>query len=165
MNYAQQIKHPLWQKKRLEVLEASGFECENCGDKEETLHVHHPFYRRGAMIWEYEKSELECLCNKCHKSAHALDEKIRLSLSKCSITDKEKVMGYISALNADFYKDDAPNIDLASYESIEGAFDAYAADLVLDSKSRFVDLLVSNINGVTDFRSFKNAVILSKWKL
>jgi len=94
MNYAQQIKHPNWQKKRLEVLEASNFECENCGAKEEELHVHHPFYKRGAMIWQYENHELKCLCHKCHKDAHAIDEQIKLLMQDDNL-NKTQLIGYL----------------------------------------------------------------------
>lgn len=97
MNYAQQIKHPLWQKKRLEVLELHGWKCQECTAKEEELHVHHPFYRRGAMIWEYEKTELECLCHRCHKDRHDLDEKIKKELAVCQ--SKGLVLKYIVKLN------------------------------------------------------------------
>lgn len=111
MNYAQQIKHPLWQKKRLEVLESNRFECQNCGDKASQLHVHHPFYRKGAMIWDYQEEELECLCTKCHKNAHAIDERIRSLLAVSSVTDKERIIGYLSR-----HIDSVPE----SYEIAEG---------------------------------------------
>ena len=65
-----QYKHPLWQKKRLEVLEAAEFCCQSCYSKEDQLHVHHKRYVKGRMIWEYENSELECLCDGCHETAH-----------------------------------------------------------------------------------------------
>lgn len=97
MNYAQQIKHPLWQKKRLEVLELHSFQCQKCKAKESELHVHHPFYRSGAMIWEYGKEELECLCYKCHKNEHDIDEKIKKALALCQ--DKDKALAYLLELN------------------------------------------------------------------
>lgn len=97
MNYAQQIKHPMWQKKRLEVLEANNFECEDCGAKEEELHVHHPFYRRGAMIWQYEASELQCLCHKCHKDAHALDERLKKAMAVANSALKWRALGALEA--------------------------------------------------------------------
>lgn len=92
------MKHPLWQKKRLEVMELHGFECQNCGAKEDTLNVHHPVYRRGAMIWEYTKEELECLCQTCHKDAHALDEKLKKALAVC--TDKAKALAFILSIDS-----------------------------------------------------------------
>lgn len=72
MTYKDQYKHPEWQKKRLEVFEANTFKCQECSDTETTLHVHHPEYRPGAKVWEYEAKELMCLCEKCHEKEHGL---------------------------------------------------------------------------------------------
>lgn len=95
MKYHEQIKHPLWQRKRLEVLELNGFKCQDCGAKEEELHVHHPFYKRGAMIWDYETNDLRCLCHKCHKEIHVIDEQIKTRLSDYTYEEKLRVLGYI----------------------------------------------------------------------
>jgi hypothetical protein len=100
MNYAQQIKHPLWQKKRLEVLELHNFQCQTCRAKNEELHVHHPFYKRGAMIWDYEKTELECLCFRCHKEAHLIDEEIKKALAVCR--DKRTILAALLKLNSGY---------------------------------------------------------------
>lgn len=113
LNYAQQIKHPNWQKKRLEVLEEHKFACENCGSEDEELHVHHPYYKRGAMIWQYDTDELQCLCHKCHKEAHAQDEEIKFLISDRNIC-KEELIGVLKAMN------DSPFTQLNSYEEIIG---------------------------------------------
>jgi hypothetical protein len=70
MTYTEQLRHPYWQRKRLEVLEDAGFKCENCGDAEKTLHVHHKKYVKGRKAWEYEREELAALCEDCHKREH-----------------------------------------------------------------------------------------------
>ena len=70
MEFKDQYKHPLWQKKRLEALEFYGFACGDCGSEENQLHVHHVRYKKGAMIWDYAVTELSVLCDKCHKEAH-----------------------------------------------------------------------------------------------
>lgn len=102
LNYAQQLKHPEWQKKRLEVLEDRNFECENCGAKDEELHVHHSFYRKGAMIWQYENEELQCLCHKCHKEEHVIDERIKKAVATLrGPSFKHQALGYLEALNGD----------------------------------------------------------------
>jgi len=98
MTYQEQINHPKWQKKRLEVLKFNKWACKKCGDKEEQLHVHHAFYKKGAMAWEYKKEELECLCSKCHKDLHGIDEAIRKALAVCK--DKGLVLAYIEELNS-----------------------------------------------------------------
>jgi hypothetical protein len=66
------LKHPNWQRKRLEVLESAGFQCELCEEKEKTLHVHHKRYVKGREIWEYTRQELACLCEDCHAEHHEL---------------------------------------------------------------------------------------------
>lgn len=70
LTYADQLKHPNWQRKRLEMLDAAGFECSCCGDKETTLHVHHRQYIKGRLAWEYENTQLAVLCESCHKVEH-----------------------------------------------------------------------------------------------
>lgn len=70
MTYAEQLLHPKWQRKRLEILERADFKCEECGDAERTLHVHHKQYVKGRKAWEYEGSELRALCEGCHKLGH-----------------------------------------------------------------------------------------------
>jgi hypothetical protein len=74
--YSDLLKDPRWQKKRLEVLEAAGWSCERCGDKTRTLHVHHKKYRRGADPWEYDREELQSLCEPCHVEVTELDRGI-----------------------------------------------------------------------------------------
>jgi 5-methylcytosine-specific restriction endonuclease McrA len=92
-------KHPNWQKKRLEVMEKADFECENCGDKDATLNVHHRFYVSGRDPWEYDVDELVCLCEDCHKYQHTKDERLKASLNKyktCSYIDPIDVLiGFI----------------------------------------------------------------------
>jgi hypothetical protein len=64
--YSEMLKHPKWQKKRLEVLERANFECELCGDGDSTLNVHHGYYRKGNKPWEYRDESFHCLCEDCH---------------------------------------------------------------------------------------------------
>lgn len=70
MDFKDQYKHPLWQKKRLEALESYEYSCGNCGDDQSHLHVHHVRYKKGVKIWEYEVTELTVLCETCHTDAH-----------------------------------------------------------------------------------------------
>jgi hypothetical protein len=53
LTYREQLLHPKWQKRRLEILNRAGFACEDCEDDQTTLHVHHKIYRKGAKAWEY----------------------------------------------------------------------------------------------------------------
>lgn len=75
MIYPEQYKHPLWQKKRLEILEAADWKCEFCLSKDDTLHAHHISYRREADVWDYPLSNFLSLCENCHKFIHSLNKK------------------------------------------------------------------------------------------
>lgn len=65
--YWQQLLDPRWQKRRLEILNRAGFKCECCGDSENTLNIHHRYYERGLMAWEYPDAALVSVCADCHE--------------------------------------------------------------------------------------------------
>ena len=77
MTYSEQIKHPKWQKKRLEILERDEFRCTNCDSKDDTLHVHHYLYKKDRKIWEYNNKYLTTLCDECHSNWHTINDKIK----------------------------------------------------------------------------------------
>lgn len=83
-DYAKQLKDPRWQKRRLEVMNANNFTCEMCGEKDETLHVHHVNYKKGAKPWEYELRELRCFCETCHSE---VEGNIQAARELCSDVD------------------------------------------------------------------------------
>jgi len=65
-SYSEKLQNPLWQKKRLHILNRDNFTCTLCGDKETTLHIHHKSYIRGKQPWEYNDDNLQTLCKHCH---------------------------------------------------------------------------------------------------
>lgn len=54
ITYLDQLKHPQWQRRRLEIMQRDAFTCQSCLSTESTLHVHHKLYIKGRMLWEYE---------------------------------------------------------------------------------------------------------------
>jgi hypothetical protein len=70
MTYREQLLHPNWQRKRLEIMQRDEFACKLCSDTETTLHVHHKQYAKGRMAWEYPADELVTLCAECHDTMH-----------------------------------------------------------------------------------------------
>lgn len=67
MTYAEKLKDPRWQKKRLEIMERDEFTCQNCGTKNDCLHIHHKTYEFGNDPWNYEDKNFITLCEVCHK--------------------------------------------------------------------------------------------------
>jgi len=70
--YTELLKHPKWQRRRLEIMQRDGFACTRCSADDKTLNVHHKQYRAGAAPWEYGDDELVTLCEDCHKAEHEL---------------------------------------------------------------------------------------------
>lgn len=67
MSYSDLLKDPIWQRKRLEILQRDDFACRKCSNKKDTLHIHHRHYINGRKPWDYPDSLLVTLCYKCHK--------------------------------------------------------------------------------------------------
>jgi hypothetical protein len=98
MSYAEQLKHPNWQRKRLEVLESADWACEQCDGRDVTLHVHHRRYVKGRMAWEYSEQELQVLCEPCHHLQHEKQELLdRILMSgECGYDNLELAIGLLS---------------------------------------------------------------------
>lgn len=121
--YSELLKHPKWQEKRLRVLEAAGFQCSSCGDKEKTLHVHHGYYERGKKPWEYDDETLHVLCEDCHEATQENLTSIHRLLGRVNSTeDLDRVRGYLGCIQLQQADDGQAWID--SFEAAEGASDA-----------------------------------------
>lgn len=67
LSYAEMLKGPRWQKKRLEVMQRDGFRCQHCLSEDKPLQVHHLVYDKDKKPWEYENNQLITLCEDCHQ--------------------------------------------------------------------------------------------------
>ncbi len=65
--YAEKLKDPRWQKRRLELFDKADWTCKECHTKTETLHAHHGYYERGLEPWEYPDEVMHVVCEGCHK--------------------------------------------------------------------------------------------------
>lgn len=68
MTYADKLKDPRWQKKRLEIFQRDNFTCVKCLDTEDTLHVHHRKYEYDKDPWDIDNCYLITVCEDCHKT-------------------------------------------------------------------------------------------------
>lgn len=89
-------EHPLWQERRLRIMERDGFRCRRCWSAERMLHVHHAYYKRGAKPWEYEDKELTTLCEQCHKEHQLIMREVQIALSAMDCVDFCDALGAIS---------------------------------------------------------------------
>lgn len=102
LTYSEQLKHPNWQKRRLEMLAAANWKCECCDASEKTLHVHHKRYVKGREIWEYSDSELQVMCETCHAEHHEAHKLLEEVLATADAWDPTStalglVAGYMAA--------------------------------------------------------------------
>jgi cytochrome c553 len=65
--YAQKLKDPRWQKKRLEIFERDKWTCQGCWSTTNTLTVHHKYYLNEVEPWDYPDDALLTLCEDCHE--------------------------------------------------------------------------------------------------
>lgn len=86
MTYADKLKDPRWQKRRLEILQRDEWCCTFCKDKESTLHVHHQMYEKGKEPWEADDWVLITLCEDCHCLLHLAKTKLEKFLLDCLIS-------------------------------------------------------------------------------
>jgi len=76
MTYAEKLKDPRWQRKRLEIMERDGFACRDCKSTEKTLEVHHCAYR-GGDPWQTPDALLMTLCSECHHLRQSTEREIK----------------------------------------------------------------------------------------
>lgn len=69
-----QYDDPLWQKKRLKIMEYARFRCQGCGTRKEKLNVHHSYYLPGKKVWQHPDCSLLCLCWLCHQKLHGITD-------------------------------------------------------------------------------------------
>lgn len=69
--YSEKLRHPKWQRKRLEIFNRDDFACLNCDDTETELAVHHKEYSNDDP-WKESSENLMTLCKNCHTRAHHL---------------------------------------------------------------------------------------------
>jgi hypothetical protein len=109
LTYAEQLAHPKWQKKRLEILNRDMFTCQSCEAKDITLHVHHKAYIKGKMAWEYDDEFYQSLCKDCHLSIESSRKKFAISFCDFNELDIEQLHGFAQALRYDNLIGNDPN--------------------------------------------------------
>jgi len=67
--YSELLRHPFWQRKRLEIFQRDNFTCRKCTDTLSNLQVHHIYYIDDHKPWEYPDEALITLCDLCHAKA------------------------------------------------------------------------------------------------
>lgn len=94
-SYSESLRDPKWQKRRLEILSAADWACEDCGRRDQAFEIHHNFYIRAFRYqpWRYERDLLMALCEGCHEIRQNLEEALFVAIARrlrrISIADLE----------------------------------------------------------------------------
>lgn len=86
MTYAEKLKDPRWQKKRLEIMQRDNFPCRHCHNGTETLHVHHTYYLKGHDPWDYPNEAYLTLCKECHEDIGNAQSEFVQAFSKLNLS-------------------------------------------------------------------------------
>lgn len=83
--YKKLLRDPRWQKRRLEVLNAANWKCEDagCQRNDSLLEVHHCYYIWGRDPWDYPRDCFIALCGGCHEKRQAIERTIKVSVLQC----------------------------------------------------------------------------------
>lgn len=90
MNYADLLRHPKWQKRRLEIMQRDSWCCSVCKADDLPLNVHHQRYISGRKPWEYSNDDLVTLCDDCHGEIHEVHDHYKglTTADKVNLVDK-----------------------------------------------------------------------------
>lgn len=82
MTYAEKLRDPRWQRKRLEIMQRDNFTCRYCEANYKTLHIHHLEYQRFKEPWDYSNEWLITLCESCHQEVNKEREEFEKKVKK-----------------------------------------------------------------------------------
>lgn len=112
VTYIQKLKHPKWQKCRLERLEAAGFRCSHCKSEDNQLHIHHGYYAKGKEPWEADPAHLHVYCSICHKVAEDIKQELLSTLGKFNTLRMSAVFRLVNDIET-FCEDDRHAISIS----------------------------------------------------
>lgn len=98
--YADKLRDPRWQRRRLEILSRDHWRCRACGDGETTLHVHHKAYLADDP-WDDPDDVLLTLCESCHEeeSRQLREGMKRIATALRRLFDSHDIVELASALH------------------------------------------------------------------
>ncbi len=139
MTYADKLKDPRWQKKRLEIFERDNFQCQDCGSQSKVLHVHHGYYSPRKQPWETPDKLLVTVCEDCHSKRQAIEttakERLADIICKLSIDD-------INTLSEDMLLFSTKYTESMTQEEVEESnahFDANVELMMLSTRPFLMD--------------------------
>ncbi len=153
--YYELLRHPLWQAKRLQIMQRDQFHCPHCGATDKTLNVHHTYYEKGKKPWEYPAESLVTLCEECHEAAEAEKVALNRAIGMAGYTQSLRIAGYAAVLA--LYEDHAPSVmPVRSYAEAAGIADGLGSGVTADE---VIDMTVHGLISTEVLRDMDMAKI------
>ena len=141
-NYYELLRRPEWQRKRLEIMQRDDFACKTCGSRDNTLNVHHGYYAKDAMPWDYQNDTLHTLCESCHEDVESAMRFVKFCIGlSCSPRTIDTISGYAAGL-ALLANDDAIPTEMMLNPKNRDVLAGLSSALGIDA-SRLADLFES----------------------
>ena len=91
--YSELLSLPEWRAKRDKIKARDAYTCQSCGrsmDDHSMLtasdfDVHHMYYRKGWMPWDYPDAHLITLCSRCHRVRHESSQEMNMLIQTLSL--------------------------------------------------------------------------------
>jgi len=133
------------------MLTGADFECQNCGEKNKMLHVHHKQYFKNRMPWEYSDTELIVLCEDCHRGEHKSSDGIKRLLSEYGTNDAYALLSgfnyWIDYCNAT-PRDDVDKTNATAFAAGFVAWLVYHLDI--DQMNKVAEFATSFMNDMAE---------------
>lgn len=145
LSWSEQYLRPEWQQKRLYMLEKADWKCECCEEnKGLQLHVHHKYYKKQTLLWDYPDEAFEVLCEECHKSTTIIQRNFEETCRYLSSGDKAVVAGYAKGLMLKDQIDCPDSFYINDSEEITGLSECWDIDYhILESILNLQDYIIS----------------------
>ena len=134
ITYAEKLKDPRWQKKRLEIFQRDQFRCMECFSDEKSLQVHHIAYK-GKDPWDTPNKLLVTYCHECHQKEEDNLKVVGEMFVKIMRADGENSIGMEYFLNNLKYlmEQDVPQkaVEFISLTIVDDKLRKYISDYIL----------------------------------
>jgi hypothetical protein len=134
ITYAEKLKDPRWQKKRLEIFQRDKFRCMECFSDEKSLQVHHIAYK-GKDPWDTPNKLLVTYCHECHQKEEDSLKVVGEMFVKIMRADGENSIGMEYFLNNLKYlmEQDVPQkaVEFISLTIVDDKLRKYISDYIL----------------------------------
>lgn len=92
------LKRYEWREKRREILESENYRCCNCANDDElSMHVHHKWYEKGKLPWEYTRKCYEVLCESCHCNETERSEETKMMIRELDYRGREHLWAFLKS--------------------------------------------------------------------